>query len=88
MAQYAGSFPGMAMNAVGLREIVKNEDYLIEYTTSLSEKDREDMLFILSEETFAHFLSNKEKFAQKPMTDDVDLDFEQELLLKGKDALG
>lgn len=82
---YAQDFPGFMMNSFGLRSIVEDDTFVIHYYLSLSSEDQDEVLMILDEKQFQHFLAHKEEFQKRPPK--VDLQFEQEVMEKGKDAL-
>lgn len=82
---YAQDFPGFMMNSFGLRSIVEDDTFVIHYYLYSSSEDQDEVLMILDEKQFQHFLAHKEEFQKRPPR--VDLQFEQEVMEKGKDAL-
>ena len=88
MKEYTDSFPGITMNSVGLRNVLKRDaEFAIEYITNLSAKDREDALMVIDEDFFQHMYTHKQEFERRSPSKDVDLAFEQEIFLHGKEAL-
>lgn len=82
---YTQDFPGFMMNSFGLKSILEDDRFVVRYFQHLSSKDQDDVLFLLDEVQFVHFQTHREEFRKRPAK--VDLALEQELLLKGKDAL-
>lgn len=82
---FAQDFPGFIMNSNGLRSIVEDDKFVIRYYPSLPSEDQNQMLVLLDEAFFQHLLTHKEEFGKRPPR--VDLQFEQEVMEKGKDAL-
>lgn len=80
MAEYEGQYPGITMNADGLRRVVEDENFVIRYIQDLSPKDREEALMVVDEKFLKHMITNKDKFSRKPVSRDVDLAYEQELI--------
>lgn len=82
---FAQDFPGFTMNSTGLRNIVEDDMFVIRYYQNLSSEDQDKVLVIFNENLFQHFLTHKEEFQKR--SPKVDLQFEQEVMEKGKDAL-
>ena len=81
------NFPGFLMNSHGLRKIVEDNDYVNTYYGLLSDEAKSDAMRLLNENAFERLLKKKEDYLQRAVPDNMDLDFERELLIKGPETL-
>lgn len=85
MEDYTDAFPGFSINTNGLRYIVEDDTYVLRHFQALSDEDQNETLVLLNEKLLQFWLEKRSEFKQRPPK--VDLQFEQEVMAKGKDAL-
>lgn len=73
------------MNSAGLKRIVEDESFAARFFPSLSSEEQDKALILLNEALFTHFQAHRDEFQQRPAK--LDLAFEQELMLKGREAV-
>ena len=82
------NFPGyIGLKSSGLLEILRNDNFINEYSRCLRKGQKNELLMFLNDDSFAALLKMKADFAQNPPQCRLDLDFEQEVMKNGKAAI-
>lgn len=88
MQDDTSNYPGYVMlKAGGLLEILRNENFVNEYPKHLSIKQKSQFRICLNDESFVALSELKCNFAQKQPPCRLDLNFEREVMEKGKAAI-
>lgn len=88
VAQYTENFPCFKMvSSSGLLETLRNDNFVNEYYGYLTQEQKSKVLTFLNDELFAQLLADKEKMMRLPPPKKIDLEFEREVMEKGKGAI-
>ena len=85
MKDYTDTFPGFSINTNGLRYIVEDDTYVLRHFQALSDENQDKTLVLLNEKLLQFWLEKRSEFEHRPPK--VDLEFEQEVMAKGKNAI-
>lgn len=85
MQRYTSNYPGYVMlKASGLLEILRNENFVNEYSKYLTKELKSKLQIRLNDDSFDALVKLKCEFAQEQPPCRLDLTFEQEVMEKGK----
>ena len=88
VAHYTENFPCfMMVNSSGLLETMRNDHFVNEYYGYLTQEQKAKVLTFLNDELFEQLSASKEEMMQLPPQKKIDLEFEQEVMKKGKGAI-
>ena len=78
--QHEGNYPGFAMNSHGLKCIVEDDRFVLEYYRHLDDADRDRVLIVFNEDLLNFWLKKKEEFEKRPPHEKMDLEYERQIL--------
>lgn len=78
--QHEGSYAAFAMNSHGLKCIVEDDRFVLEYYRHLDEADRDRVLVVFDENLLKFWLGKREELEKQLPHEKMDLDYERKLL--------